>query len=50
MTGTDIIKMAETLVDETIDSVIGLQIVNSKIAEIEAQYEFSYLHDENSSE
>lgn len=43
MTGSTILKMAESLVDETNDETIAYQLINNKINEIEAERPWNYL-------
>ncbi len=45
MTGSDILSMAETLVDETISETIAYQLINNKINEIESEREWSFLRE-----
>lgn len=49
MTGSDILSMAESLVDETIDETIAYQLINNKINEIEAERPWNYLIGVNTS-
>jgi len=43
MTGSEIITMAEDLVDEDIAETIALHLINNKINEIEAERDWNYL-------